>query len=107
MIDPSHEWNVNFKPVVIGFLVSIFLILSVFFLTIKTDIRGGALLVVVLGLGIVQAAIQLVFFFHLGLEPKPRWNLMTFFFMVMVIILIIGGSMWIMHNIEYNLMPMP
>lgn len=105
MDDPNHEWNVNFKPSIIAFLVSAALILVVYFITTKTYLSNIDLVIVVLGLGIVQAAIQLIFFFHLGLESKPRWGLMTFFFMVMVIILIIGGSMWIMSNISYNLNP--
>lgn len=106
MIDPDHEWNVNFKPPAIAFAVSLFLTFTVYFIATNFAMPKTHLIFTILGIGIVQAALQLVFFFHLGLEPKPRWNLMTFFFMVLVIVLIIGGSMWIMSNINYNLMPM-
>jgi len=105
MIDQNHEWNINFKPGLVGLAVSAFLTVVVYFIAVNAYVTGAELIVVILGLGIVQAAMQLIFFFHLGLESKPRWNLMIFLFMVMVIILIIGGSMWIMSNLHYNLMP--
>lgn len=106
MLDPNHKWNADFKPTIIGFVTSIGIILAVYFVAINSDLPNSHLIFIVLGMAIVQAIIQFVFFFHLGVESKPRWNLMTFFFMVMVITIIIGGSMWIMNNIDYNLMPM-
>ena len=44
-------------------------------------------------------------YLHLGLESKPRWNLMMFLFMVLLIFVLVGGSMWIMYNLNYNVMP--
>jgi cytochrome o ubiquinol oxidase operon protein cyoD len=55
-------------------------------------------------LAIIQLIIQLVFFFHLGREPKPRLNTVSFLFMLMVVGIIGFGSLWIMYNLNYNMM---
>ena len=59
----------------------------------------------IFALGLLQGIILLITFLGLGIEPKPRWNLLAFFFMVFVIIILVGGSMWIMYNLNYNMMP--
>ena len=56
-------------------------------------------------LAITQMIVQLLFFFHLGEEKKPRLNTMSFLFMLMVVGIIAFGSIWIMYNLNYNMMP--
>ncbi len=105
MLDPTHESNKNLKAPTISFVVSVALTFIVYFLAVKNIIVLQPLTFTLLGLGILQAIVQLVFYFQIANEPKPRWNLMSLIFTVLVLIVIIGGSMWIMSNLEYNLMP--
>jgi cytochrome o ubiquinol oxidase operon protein cyoD len=44
-----------------------------------------------------------VFFLHLGRESKPRWNLNALLFAVLVVVIIVFGSLWIMHNLNYHM----
>ena len=39
------------------------------------------------------------------MESKPHWQTITFCFMLLVVFLVIGGSLWIMNNLDYNMMP--
>lgn len=105
MLDPNHKANSNFYPPLIGFFVSLAITILVYLIAVKDYQAQRDLVVILMGFGIVQALVQLVFFFQLTNEEKPRWNLMTFLFTVLVMIIIIGGSMWIMQNLNYNLMP--
>ena len=57
------------------------------------------------GLAIAQLVVQLLFFFHLGKESRPRLNTVSFLFMLMVVGIIGFGSLWIMYNLDYNMMP--
>jgi len=92
-----------------GFVFSIVLTLTVFFLVNNHVESGhqayshGFLVLVIMGLALVQLVVQLVFFLHLGSESKPRWNLAVFLFMLVILIVIVGGSMWIMNNLNYNM----
>ncbi len=104
MNDVSHKWNIGFKPLVLGFALSAILLYGAYFLVTTSMVKGVALLAGVLGLGIIQALIQLVLFLHVGVEEKPQWNLMTFLFMVLIVVILIGGSLWIMYNLNYNMM---
>lgn len=56
-----------------------------------------------LPLACVQAAVQLIFFLHVGQEKKPRWNLLFFGFMLMVVLLVVVCSLWIMYHLNYNM----
>jgi len=60
------------------------------------------LITILIFLALVQFFIQLIFFLHLGRESKPKWNLITFYFMTGVVLIIVLGSLWIMSNLNYN-----
>lgn len=93
------------KPYLTGFFLSALLTLAAYGLVVGKLFSGGALDFAVASLAMIQAMIQLVLFLNLGKEAKPRWNLITFLFMVLVVLLIVFGSLWIMKNLNYNLMP--
>ncbi|MBI3236261.1 MAG: cytochrome o ubiquinol oxidase subunit IV [Chlamydiales bacterium] len=105
MIDPHHGWNVSFKPQFLGFILSLIITLAAYRIVIEGHLAGSNLLITLYGIGIAQAILQLIFFLHLGLESKPHWNMITFLLTVLVIVIVIGGSIWIMNNLDYNLMP--
>lgn len=105
MIDAHHGWNKSYKPQFLGFVTSLLLTLAVYRIVVHHELRNSLLTVTILVFAILQALIQLFFFFHLGLESKPRWGMITFLFTVLVILIVVGGSMWIMSNLNYDLMP--
>lgn len=105
MIDPHHGWNASFKPQFLGFVLSLLLVVAAYRIVVHHHVSHLALLFTIFGCAMAQAILQLIFFLHLGMESKPHWNTITFFFTIMVIVIVIGGSLWIMHNLDYNLMP--
>lgn len=104
MIDAHHGWNASVKPVVLGFILSVVLTFAAYRITTQAHLVEWELLTLVIVLGSLQALIQLVFFLHVGLESRPRWNLLMFLLTVFLVAIIIGGSVWIMHNVNHNLM---
>jgi cytochrome o ubiquinol oxidase operon protein cyoD len=56
-------------------------------------------------LALAQFGTQLYFFLHLGRETKPRWKLLVLAFMVMIVLILVGGSLWIMKNLNYRMTP--
>lgn len=104
MIDRHYGWNKSFKPLFIGYTLAILLTVAAYRFLIKYHLTHGALVGTLFTFAIVQALIQLIFFLHLGIEKKPRWNLITFLFTVLIIAIVVGGSIWIMENLRYDLM---
>ena len=48
----------------------------------------------------------LVFFLHVTTGPDNTNNVMALAFGVLIVVLLIGGSLWIMTNLNQNMMPM-
>ena len=53
-------------------------------------------------LALTQLFVQLVFFLHLDRESKPRWNNVVLGFAAIVVVILVGGSIWIMTNLNYH-----
>lgn len=87
---------------IIGFSLSLVLTLSSYFLVARQALSSQALLVAILVLAVTQFAVQLFFFLHIADESKPRWNLMAFWFMILVLSIVVFGSLWIMKNLDYH-----
>ena len=86
----------------LGFIFSVLLTLAAYFLSFI--LAGLALNLSVAALSLIQAFILLSLFFHITKEPHPRWNLMVLLFMLLVLAILVSGSIWIMKNLDYNLM---
>lgn len=89
---------------VLGFLFSIGLTLLSFFLVSREVITGMDAVVVILLLAFMQAYVQLVCFLNLGEGSKPRWNLILFLFMGMVLTIIVLGTLWIIYDLNNRVM---
>ncbi len=95
----------SFKSYVLGFIISLAVTLASYFVVVSGCYTGWIAIAAIFGLAVVQLIVQLHFFLHLGNESKPRWNMMIFLFMVLVLVILVGGSLWIMNNLNYNVMP--
>jgi cytochrome o ubiquinol oxidase operon protein cyoD len=89
---------------VTGFVLSIALTVTAYTLVVHHELSRKMLIGSVAGLAIAQFLVQLVFFLHLGHETKPRWKLVVFLFMLLVVGIVLGGSLWIMYNLNYHMM---
>lgn len=95
---------------IVGFLLSFALTGVAFFLVDAQMAAGGLLwsrstvIGAVILLAIVQLAVQVVCFLHLEHESTPRWRLLSFAFAGMFVLTVVVGSLWIMANLNYNMM---
>jgi cytochrome o ubiquinol oxidase subunit IV len=56
-------------------------------------------------LALAQIGVHLVFFLHLGTGPDSTNNVLALAFGVLIVFLIITGSIWIIANLNSNMMP--
>lgn len=94
-----------------GFLLSILLTLFAYAVAVNDTLRdkmSPPLIAVTLSaLASVQLIVQLFFFLHLGNESKPRWKLVSFIFAFIILFIIVGGSLWIMFDLNSRMMMSP
>jgi cytochrome o ubiquinol oxidase operon protein cyoD len=58
-------------------------------------------------LAIAQMGVHLVFFLHFTTGPDNTNNILALAFGVLIVTLVIAGSVWIMANLNANMMPSP
>lgn len=100
----QKEWHGSLRHYIIGFVLSIFLSGIAFFLVMADLAKGTTIIYILVGLAIVQAIGQVIYFLHIGKEEKPRWETGLLLFMAMVVLIIVVGSLWIMFDLEKRTM---
>ncbi|VCU69648.1 Cytochrome bo(3) ubiquinol oxidase subunit 4 [Pigmentiphaga humi] len=94
------------KSYIIGFALCIVLTLMSFGVVMGDVLTGFAAASALIALCVLQLVVQLVFFLHMGTSPEQRENLSSFLFTLLIIAIIVGGSAWVLHNMNANMMVM-
>jgi len=94
----------HLRTYVTGFALSLILTGLAFYLVGHQGFNRTFVLGSIIILALVQLFVQLFFFLHLNSEQGPRWKLLTFGFMAGVLLIVVVGSLWIMNNLNYNMM---
>jgi cytochrome o ubiquinol oxidase operon protein cyoD len=97
-----HEAHGTTSSYVIGFIISIGLTLIAYSAVVNKTLAGTTLLLALGGLAAVQLFVQLYFFLHLGKGPNARLNTLLFALMFVIVVIVVGGSLWIMKHLNYH-----
>ena len=87
-----------------GFILSIILTAIPFGMVMSGSASHAALIGTVLVAAVVQIVVHLVCFLHMNSKSDEGWNLTAFVFTVLIIAIVVIGSIWIMWNLNYNMM---
>ncbi|QQS18245.1 cytochrome o ubiquinol oxidase subunit IV [Candidatus Saccharibacteria bacterium] len=96
---------------VAGFALSVVLTLASFALVWayraaeEVVFSRGVLIGLLAVAAIMQILVQVLFFLHVSTERRVRINLYAGAFTVFVVLCLVIGSIWIMQNLDYNMMP--
>jgi cytochrome o ubiquinol oxidase subunit IV len=87
-------------------LVLAALLTAASFYTVRTSlIWGPGIPIMLVMLAVAQMGVHLVFFLHITSDPDNTNNALALAFGVLIVLLVIGGSLWIMANLNDRLMP--
>jgi cytochrome o ubiquinol oxidase operon protein cyoD len=100
----KHEHGTT-QSYFVGFVLSWAFTVMPYYLVVTKSVSGTALLATILGFAVLQMAIQILFFLHLGRGPKPLYNVVFFAATVGIIVIVITGSLFIMSHLHYNMVP--
>jgi cytochrome o ubiquinol oxidase operon protein cyoD len=103
---PSGTTNGSLRSYATGLALAFALTVGPFWIVMSGAMSGATAVMVVLALAVVQVVVHLVFFLHMNGSSDQRWNLMAFLFAVLIVAILVGGSIWIMHHLNHNMMPM-
>lgn len=104
--EPPEESGHWIRNANVGLGFSIVLTVGAFLLAGSHAIYTPAIPVALVVLAIAQMGVHLVFFLHITTGPDNTNNVLALAFGVLVVFLIVVGSIWIMHHLNGNMMPM-
>jgi cytochrome o ubiquinol oxidase operon protein cyoD len=106
----EREEGAGIRQRVAGYLIGLglaILLTATSFFVAGTDlVWQPSIPVALVVLAIAQMGVHLVFFLHITTGPDNTNNVLALAFGVLIVLLVMVGSLWIMANLNHNMMPM-
>lgn len=88
-----------------GFVLSLALTLAAYFVATHHVLWGAPAVGVLIAFALLQFAVQIFFFLHVGSAPASRERLVVLGFATVVVLILVSGSLWIMFTLNGRMMP--
>jgi cytochrome o ubiquinol oxidase operon protein cyoD len=105
VVSKHDEHQLSYGKYIFGFVSSVVLTLTAYVLGTRRTFSTNIIVACIASLALVQFVLQMLFFLHIGEERKPRWKQLVMWFMLGIVFLIVGGSIWIMNNLNSRMTP--
>jgi cytochrome o ubiquinol oxidase operon protein cyoD len=109
-VAPGDEGEQNLRTRLLGYAIGLGLALLLtatsFFIAGTHLVWQPSIPVAIIVLAIAQMGVHLVFFLHITTGPDNTNNVLALAFGVLIVILVVGGSIWIMEHLNQNMRPM-
>jgi cytochrome o ubiquinol oxidase operon protein cyoD len=106
----EHLEGTSIGQRVVGYFAGLglaILLTATSFFVARTDlVWEPSIPVALVVLAIAQMGVHLVFFLHITTGPDNTNNVLALAFGVLIVMLVMVGSLWIMANLNHNMMPM-
>ncbi|MCX7122545.1 MAG: cytochrome o ubiquinol oxidase subunit IV [Gammaproteobacteria bacterium] len=100
----KNKGNGLLASYLIGFVISVVLTIISFNLVMHHHFSSIDLYTSIALLAVLLLFVQSIFFLRLNAKASyDKWNLVVFFFTIFIICLVVSGSLWIMYNLNYNM----
>lgn len=99
------EPRLSYKKYAVGFIASVTLTICAYLVATHNSANKNVLAVVLAAMAVAQFVVQMVLFLHVGEERGTRWKLLMMFMMLIVVLILVGASIWIMDNLNYRMTP--
>lgn len=97
----------SFKSYVTGFVLSVILTAIPFWLVMGEVLSNVVwTTIIVLALAVVQIVVHMVYFLHMNTKSEGGWTILALIFTVTLVVITLTGSIWVMHHLNTNMMPM-
>lgn len=93
------------KGYLTGFVLSIILTVIPFTLVTSDSISTNTILICIVTFAVIQILVHLYYFLHMNNNSDEVWNAVALIFTLLIIAIIVVGSLWIMYNLNVNMMP--
>jgi cytochrome o ubiquinol oxidase operon protein cyoD len=102
----SGQKDFGEKGYILGFIFSVILTIIPFYFAYTGKLSTEQTIVVLILSAIIQLGVHLFYFLHMDSSERGRFYMLSFVFIVLIVFIVIGGSVWIMWNLNHNMMLM-
>jgi cytochrome o ubiquinol oxidase subunit IV len=95
----------DFGIYTVGFVLALILTAVSFWVANTSLLWPPGVAIGLVVLAIAQMGVHLVFFLHITTGPDNTNNVLALAFGLLIVFLVVVGSLWIMTNLNTNLMP--
>lgn len=92
------------KSYMIGLTLSLLFTLASFAIVLNHTLPVAYIFIALTVFAIAQFIAQIIFFLRMNASKEGLWNLMPFLFTILIVFVLVGGSLWIMYNLNYYMM---
>lgn len=103
-IDSPGAGKASLKAYAVGFILAIVLTAISFALVMSGKTSRSVALIGIFSAAVLQILVHLHYFLHLDMSSAARWNLLALVFTLLIMVIFIGGSIWIMFDLNYRMM---
>lgn len=104
--DDGAAYHATYKGYLTGFALSVLLTALPFWLVMGKVLPSPALTAAaVLLFAAVQVVVHMVYFLHLNAKVEQGWSLLALIFTGVLVVIMLAGSVWVMHHLNTNMMP--
>ena len=103
-IDSTGVSRGSLKSYLTGFVLSLILTAIPFALVMSGTWSSAATIAGIFSAGLVQILVHLHYFLHLDTSSAARWNVLAMIFTLLIMVLFVGGTLWIMYSLYHRMM---
>ena len=89
----------------IGFGASVVLTAIPFLLVMNGALDKQATALIIMAFAAAQVVVHMIFFLHMNTKAEGGWSMMALMFTVIMVVIALSGSLWVMHHLTTNMMP--
>lgn len=93
----------SYKSYITGFILAVILTVIPFWLVMGSGFAKSTIALWIVLFAVAQVLVHLVYFLHLNTSSEQRWNSLAFAYTVLLVVILIGGSVWIMYHLHLNM----
>ena len=98
--------HVSAKEYLTGFLLSVVLTAIPFWLVMAKVLPTPTITtLVLLAFAMAQVVVHMVYFLHMNPKSEGGWNLLALIFTAVLLVIVLIGTLWVMHHMNGNMMP--
>ncbi|MFN3507750.1 MAG: cytochrome o ubiquinol oxidase subunit IV [Allorhizobium sp.] len=108
--EPGHDNtghdHGSYRSYLTGFVLAAILTIIPFAIVMSGGFESRVLTAAtVIGFAVVQILVHMVYFLHMNTRSDEGWTMLSMMFTIIVVVIMIAGSIWVMYNLNTNMMP--